>query len=183
MQGLSIAGRKRHSDADLYETPAWATQALLAREPFVGDVLEPACGYGAISDRLKKNMFEVRSSDKYDYGYGEVRDFLSDYPPSVPNIVTNPPYNQAKEFIQVSKMVATDKIAMLLKLSFLEGLSRIPLFADTKFPLARVWVFSRRVQMYPHGAEKPKNSGTIAYAWFVWDKKHVGDPQIKWIQE
>jgi len=182
VDGLSIAGRKRTSDADLYETPAWATEALLEREVFNGGVLEPACGYGAISECFIAKGYDTISSDKYDYGFGEIRDFLTDYPPEVANIVTNPPYNKATEFVQVAKMVSTSKIAMLLKLSYLEGMGRYDMFHDTKFPLARVWVFCKRVQMYPHGLERPKNSGTIAFAWYVWDISHVGKPQIGWIK-
>lgn len=182
MKGVSIAGRKQTTDADLYETPAWATEALFERETFTGDILEPACGYGAISEVAKKYSSVVISSDKYDYGYGTPdKDFLKEYPNDVANIITNPPYHSAAEFVTVSKMVATEKIAMFLKLSFLEGAGRYKLFSDTTFPLARVWVFCKRVNLFPHGSEPPKNSGTIAYAWFVWDKKHVGKPEIGWI--
>lgn len=181
MKGVSIAGRKKFTKADLYETPAWATQSLLERETFIGQVLEPACGYGAISKECEARGYTVVSSDKYDYGYGQVRDYLADYPPEVANIITNPPYNNHKEFVEVSKMIATDKIAMLLKLTFLEGVGRYKMFKDENFPLARVWVFCKRVNMYPHGEEQSKNSGTIAYAWFVWDKSHIGKPNIDWI--
>ena len=31
------------------------------------------------------------------------------------------------------------------------------------------------------GVEKPKNSGTIAYAWYVWEKGYTGKPQIDWL--
>jgi hypothetical protein len=49
MKGTSIAGRKPFDKSDFYETPAWAVKQLLARETFDGIILEPACGYGAIS--------------------------------------------------------------------------------------------------------------------------------------
>ena len=29
--------------------------------------------------------------------------------------------------------------------------------------------------------EKMKNSGMIAYAWYVWDKDYKGKPTIEWI--
>ena len=35
--------------------------------------------------------------------------------------------------------------------------------------------------MYPEGVEKPKNSGTIAYAWYIWEKGYTGKPQIEWL--
>ena len=30
--------------------------------------------------------------------------------------------------------------------------------------------------------EKMKNSGMIAYAWYVWDKDYKGKPTIEWIR-
>jgi hypothetical protein len=184
MKGLSIAGRKHFTPADLYETPAWATNALFKREKFIGTILEPACGYGAISDIAKEQGYSVISQDKYDYGYGQAdKDFLKDYPEDVDNIITNPPYSFAKDFVIVSKLVATKKIAMFLKLNFLEGIGRYKLFSDTTFPLATVYVFCHRVNPFPHGTSPPQNSGTIAFAWFVWDKSHAGAPNIKWIDD
>lgn len=68
---------------------------------------------------------------------------------------------------------------MFLKLSFLESERRKSMFENS--PLKTVYVFSKRVQLYPEGQPKPKNSGTIAYAWFVWEKGYAGEPMIKWI--
>ena len=46
-------------------------------------------------------------------------------------------------------------------------------------PPSRVGVFSERITFYPSGVE-PKGSGTIAYAWFVWDKDAQGPTELKW---
>lgn len=179
MRGASIAGRKRNDGIDLYETPEYATRALMAVEEFDGAILEPACGMGAISKVLAEE-YAVMSTDLIDRGYGSCQDFFTvDVP--VDFIVTNPPYVLAEEFVRHAKKIATKKIAMILKLSFLESEGRKELFADKEFPLKTVYVFRKRVQMYPYGIDKPKNSGTIAYAWFVWDKDYYGDPMIKWI--
>ena len=48
---------------DFYPTPIEATQALLDREKFTGNVLEPACGDGAMSKVLINNGYQVISSD------------------------------------------------------------------------------------------------------------------------
>ncbi len=184
MEGISIAGRKRNDGVDLYETPKWATEQLLKVEEFVGLILEPACGLGAISDVIKEQLqTRVVSRDLIDYGYGRTCDFLSDWEHfyEIDNIITNPPYVLAEQFIQKSKLIANNKIAMILKLSFLESEGRRELFADTNFPLRTVYVFRKRVQMYPHGINRPKNSGTIAYAWFVWDKHYQGKTMVEWI--
>jgi hypothetical protein len=54
------------------------------------------------------------------------------------------------------------------------------MFQDKDFPLKTVYQFSKRVTLYKNG-EKMKNSGMIAYAWYVWDKNYVGKPTIEWI--
>ena len=40
---------------------------------------------------------------------------------------------------------------------------------------------SERITFYQKGAVQA-GSGTTAYAWFVWDKQHVGGTQLKWFQ-
>jgi hypothetical protein len=52
---------------------------------------------------------------------------------------------------------------------------------ETEFPLKTVYQFSKRVSLYKGGV-KMKNSGMIAYAWYVWDKDYVGKPTIEWIR-
>jgi len=63
----------------------------------------------------------------------------------------------------------------------LESDSRYDMFQDTEFPLKTVYQFSKRVTLYKGGV-KMKNSGMIAYAWYVWDKDYVGKPTIEWIR-
>ncbi len=43
------------------------------------------------------------------------------------------------------------------------------MFEDKEFPLKTVYQFSKRVSLYKDGV-KMKNSGMIAYAWYVWEK-------------
>ena len=56
-----------------YPTPPEATQALLDREKFIGNVYECACGDGAMSKVLIKNGYNVYSSDLIDRGYGKTK--------------------------------------------------------------------------------------------------------------
>jgi hypothetical protein len=56
---------------DFYPTPSAATQVLLDRQKFTGNVLEPACGDGAMSKVMIVNGYEVHSSDLFDRGYGK----------------------------------------------------------------------------------------------------------------
>lgn len=98
----------------------------------------------------------------------------------VDNIVTNPPYKYALEFVNQSKKLAKKKIAMFLKTVFLESESRYEMFLDKEFPLKTVYQFSKRVTLTKDGI-KMKNSGMISYAWYVWDKDYSGEPTIQWI--
>lgn len=175
---------------DFYPTPEWATKALLKREEFYGSIWEPACGDGSMSKVIESELNQsIISSDLIDRGYGllEEIDFLNlpenRFEKNVDNIITNPPYKFAKDFVLQAKKKCNRKIAMLLKLSFLEGKNRFDMFQDYNFPLARVYIFCSRITMFPNGVKTSKASGTIAYAWFVWDRDHIGSPIIKWIND
>lgn len=170
------------AEADFYPTPPEATEALFKREKFEGDVWECASGNGMMSKVIEQynNCYSSDLQTK-DWIYGDKGvDFLSTYKKTI-NIITNPPYRFAKEFVLKSKRTATQKIAMLLKLVFLESQGRYTMFQDIEFPLKKVYVFCKRVAIYKNGIVG-KNSGLIAYAWFVWDKKYCGNPQIEWIK-
>jgi hypothetical protein len=174
---------KRFADLDgpdFYPTPRWATFALIESERFEGDIWEPACGDGSMSEVLVETGNRVISSDLYDRGYGEAGiDYLATKR-RVANVITNPPYNSAEGFVATGHKVAERKFALLLRLAFLEGANR----ANTIFhksPPSRVWVFSERITFYPQGAVVA-GSGTTAYAWFVWDKAHSGPTELAWLK-
>lgn len=164
---------------DFYRTPPEATEALLRAEIFLGDIWEPACGDGAIARPLSAAGFTVRATDLVDRGYGEGRvDFLL-FPARqvADNVVTNPPYRLAEEFLLAALGAARHKVALLLRLAFLEGIKRKALFEAS--PLARVHVFSRRLSMF-QPAVVSASRGTTVFAWFVWEHGHRGPPTLHW---
>jgi hypothetical protein len=153
---------------------------LIANEEFHGPIWEPACGNGAMSEVLKLTGNEIISTDLHDRGYGDgIQDFIYSHR-SAPNIVTNPPYNLAEEFVEKGRQVAHKKLCLLLRLSFLESARRYDSIFSKFWP-ARVWIFSERITFYPNGLQTA-GSGTLAYAWFVWDRDE--DPatgtQLRW---
>lgn len=182
-KALSIVGSSRNNGErekdDFYPTPSWAVEELLKRENFEGNIWECACGEGDISNVFKEKGFDVRSSDLIDRKYGIVEDFFKSNH-LADNIVTNPPYKYALEFVLESKKKSSKKIAMFLKTVFLESDKRKSMFLDSEYPLKTVYQFSKRVSLYKNGI-KMKNSGMISYAWYVWDKDYVGKPTIEWI--
>lgn len=98
-------------------------------------------------------------------------------------IITNPPFSLAFEFIQQAKHIARYKFAMLLPLSYLHGKTRLDqIWSDKVFPLARVHVFCRYPMLgdvlRPDGKYR---TGMMVYAWYVWDRSHDGHAEIHWI--
>lgn len=189
-------GASNHSEGerqqhDYYATEPKAVEILLEQERFNPYVWECACGEGHISEVLKKHHYRVRSSDLYDRGYEgtEIIDFLTVSKEDVKHdfsrdIITNPPYKYAKEFVEHALEISMDgtKVAMFLKLTFLESKARKKLFE--KYPPKVVYVSSSRLQCAKNGdfEKYGKGVGTaVAYAWYVWEKGYKGDPIIKWI--
>jgi hypothetical protein len=174
-----IPSEDRERD-DFYPTPPRATNALLDVESFEGGIWEPACGDGAISKVLEERGYSVVSSDLIDRGYGTPGvDFLLDYQTSADNIITNPPFKHAQEFVEHALRRSRRKVAMLCRLAWLEGHARRQMFEAT--PLSRVWVFSRRIPMHRGRQAEKSEGGMIAFAWFVWDHGHTGKPTLGWI--
>jgi hypothetical protein len=129
-------GASNHADHereqnDYYATEPAAVEWLCKLETFNHKVLEPACGAGHISEVLKAHGYEVESRDLVDRGYGTQADFLSiDNQEWDGDIITNPPYSFAQEFVEKALRIIPDghKVAMFLKITFLEGKKRKALF-------------------------------------------------------
>lgn len=176
---------KEREDFDFYPTPPDAIIDLLRRENFEGSLFEPACGDGAISKELKKYYpnSQVYSTDLIDRGYGDQTgiDFLKYNGEKFDNIVTNPPYGILTDFINKALDVARKKVAMLVRIQSLEGVSRFKSLYSKKM-LETIYVFSRRVSMYANGI-KNGASGVASYVWLIFNKDYNGLPCIKWIAE
>lgn len=171
---------------DYYATEPKATQLLLDRETFSSAIWECACGGGHMSEVLKQNGYEVMSSDLFDRGYEgtKIIDFLEETDINTMDIVTNPPYKYAKDFVEHALDISADgvKVAMFLKLTFLESKSRKALFQ--KYPFKTLYVSSERLQCAKNGdfEKYGKGVGTaVAYGWYVWEKGFTGKPTIEWI--
>ena len=168
--------------SDFYPTPRETTLALLNREKFEGNVWECAVGDGSMAKVIVEfnricYCSDIRNDEDI---YGEKGiDFLKSNK-QFDNIITNPPYNLAQKFIEHALKCANKKVAMLLKLVFLEGVTRYDLFKST--PLKKVYVFCKR-QNIRAKSYKGDNSSMIAYAWFIWDKSFKGEPTIDWIKD
>lgn len=133
---------------------------------------------------LENNGYEVIATDLIyrDYGDKESLNFLEETLEEFEgDIITNPPYKYALEFVQkaLDSVQIGKKVAMFLKLQFLEGKSRKKFFLEN--PPKVVYVSSSRLNCAMNGDFDKYESSAIAYAWFVWEKGFKGDPIIKWI--
>lgn len=110
-----------------------------------------------------------------------VMDFFACSYGNAMDIITNPPYKYAKEFVEhaLSISISGVKVAMFLKLTFLEGKARRNLFE--KYPPKTVHVFSNRIKCAKNGNFEETGSSAVAYAWFIWEKGFKGKPTIEWI--
>lgn len=132
--GASNHCDEERADKDYYATEPAATEWLCKLEQFSKFILEPSCGEGHMSEVLKRHGYNVVSRDLADRGYGEVADFLSDDNTRWDgDIVTNPPYAFAQQFVEKALAIIPTgcKVAMFLKLTFLEGKGRAKMFETT----------------------------------------------------
>ena len=170
--------REKH---DYYATDPKAIIELLKVEEFK-NVWECACGEGHLAKVLAEKGLLGRASDLIDRGYGENRgDFLLEDDVWNGDIITNPPYKYALQFITTSLKLVNDgaKVAMFLRVQFLESRGRYKLFTTT--PPKTIYVFSGRVGCAINGQFGIHSNSAVPFAWYVWVKGYKDDPRIKWI--
>jgi hypothetical protein len=174
MTRLAGSGNLNREKDDFYATPDWAIDALLDRVTFTGEIWEPACGDGAICKRLKHYGYNnIYATDLVDRGYGDAHfDFMNSRR-QCENIITNPPFKIGTKFVLHALNLASKKVVIFNKLSFLEGKER----RDRLYSLNMLeccYVFGERVGFNGGG-------GMLAFAWFVFDKEYNGKARLEWI--
>lgn len=186
-KNFSLNSNKRNKN-DYYQTPYSMTKQLLEVENFEGKILEPSCGAGAIVKVLrdfKKSVDYCDLNNEFSLTgvFKNFKDFINDDFEKYDNIITNPPFSLAKEFILKAKQIANNKIAMLLPLNYLHGVARYnEIYKDRKFPLKTVYVFCRYGLLEDTVREDGTyKAGMMVYAWYIWDKSYKGEPVIRWL--
>lgn len=179
--GATGHGIQSREENDYYATDPKAMYMLLERETFNNNIWENAVGGGHLARVLTDVGYEVKATDLIDRGYPntEILNFFEYEGKWHGDIITNPPYRYAQKWVEKSLDIVNDgsKVAMFLKLTFLESKGRKPMFE--KYPPRTVYVFSERIQCAKNG--EFKGGSAVAYAWFVWEKGFTGDPIIKWL--
>ena len=180
--GASNHSKYERQAEDYYATDPLAAKLLLEVEPQLNNIWECACGEGHLAKVFDSYGKLSKATDLINRGYGSVEDFLlNNEPYKNGDIVTNPPYIKAVEFVKHAlNMVDEGRyVCMFLKVLFLESQSRKELF--TKYPPKVIYVSSSRINCAKNGDFEMYNSGAIAYAWYVWVKGYKGETVIKWI--
>lgn len=186
--GASNHTNKQREINDYYATDPKALEIFLEKlkEDKIElhkNIWEPACGEGHLSKVLKKYGYDVFSSDLIDRGYGVGnKDFLKTSNIDIKSdIITNPPYKYAKEFVEKSLEVQADGYytIMFLKIQFLEGQARKKFFE--KYPPKYIYVNSARQMCAMNGNFEKYNATAICYCWFIWEKGFKSNPIIRWI--
>lgn len=161
-------------EADAYFTPPENVDCLLEHVTLHKVVWEPACGDGAISQRLIDYGHEVFSSDLYDYGMADAKtglDFLTttsaDLPIDCRAIVTNPPYgDMVEKFIRHALMLmkpVRGQVAMFLRNEYDASKGRMDLFSLP--PFHKKIIVTKRPRWVVGSTGSPRHT----YAWYVWD--------------
>lgn len=182
--GASNHVPEERAEHDYYATDPKAIELLLNEETFSHEIWEPACGEGHLSKALIDRGYDVISTDLVYRGYGDkeplnfLTESLEDFDG---DIITNPPYSDALPFCKRTLESVKDghKVAMFLKVLFLEGKTRKQFFKD--YPPQTVYVSSSRIKCGKNGDFESISNSAVAYAWFVWVKGYKGDTVIKWI--
>lgn len=169
---------------DYYATDPRAMVELLKLETFSPTVWECCAGEKHLSKVLEDAGYNVISSDIINRGgYKDfmILDFMATNENPYGDIITNPPYKYAREFVEHALNISPDgtRVAMFLKLTFLEGQKRKALFE--KYPFKTLYVFSKRMKCAKDGNFDEIKSSAVAYGWYVWEKGYKGRPEIKWI--
>lgn len=159
---------------DFYKTESGVMSKLLEVEKFGGRIWECACGDGTLVRELEEWGYDVYASDLIDRGCGVGGvDFLECCREFDGDIITNPPFKYANEFILKGLELCDRKLAILGRLALLEDQWRYENVWKMG-GLKRVLVSVKRLRFLG------KVASPHAHAWFVWDKEWDDEPIVGW---
>jgi hypothetical protein len=169
-----VSGYRRVPD-ETYETIAWPVVALLMQLGSVGCAWDPCDrGSGRLVATLRRGGIKA---------IGTAQDFLAitTMPTGVDALITNPPYGVnrrgevAVQFIAHALELKVPRVAMLLRNDFDSAISRQHLFRFNSTFVGKI-VLLNRIRWFD-GPSSPSDN----HSWFLWDRKHVGTPSIRYM--
>tara|TARA_R100000315_G_C5233806_1_gene144875 strand:- start:1190 stop:1756 length:567 start_codon:yes stop_codon:yes gene_type:complete len=186
MVGASSHAQTEREQHDYYATEPVALEkfldAYVKRDGCIlrQNIWEPACGEGHLSEVLLDRGYRVQSTDLINRGYGDgVVDFLEfDVDIGYTDILTNPPFKLAEEFVRHGLKLA-DRVIIFQRIHFLESQKRYQLFQD--FPARYIYVHSSRVGTAMNGDFDKYKAKAMCYAWYVFERKWRGNMVLRCI--
>lgn len=184
----------KRREYDFYPTPIEVCRAslqILLKDWMPDFILDPGAGDGVWGKAFREfnlssylvgvELRDVQKPLEYDSWYN--KDFSKfSHHLKFDLVMGNPPYKYAEEFLDKSLELLEDNgyILFLLRLSFLEGISRYNKYYNGNIrPNIRpkeVWVSNRRVSFSNDG-----KSSADAYGVFIWQKGFIGDTILRWL--
>lgn len=192
---MANASNNRSSKDDkinLYTTPTWATEVLIASGEldFSRNFWESCCGMGHISNAIIEAIEKrwkpgktIASTDLYDHGYEfgtSGINFLEYTDDDIDCVITNPPFDKAGTHFKMLKhalsMPNVKKVAFFMPVQFLETATRAQWLEETLY-FSKMYSFADRVKCLTKGDESLSKDNTAKhFAWFIFDKHHDGSP-------
>ena len=181
-------------EAEMYETPEWAVEAILDRELMTRRVIDPCVGRGVMALAAARRGYKVHALDKYDWGfnasdtpitYAKGGDFLSFKPDQVIGngawtCFMNPPFSLACEFVRHALDNNARKVILFQRFAFWEAAKRRQFWRQvnpTRIYICESRATCWRIDISPE--ERKRRGGTsTAHAWFVFEPGHPGGPTI-----
>jgi hypothetical protein len=164
-----------------YVEPQWCSQRLFDVEDFTDPIFDPACGFGTILKSAINAGYETWAGDIVDRGYPgtTIGDFFG-LNTNAADIVSNPPFDQFKEFALHALDCCYEKVALIWLVRTLPAARWL-----AKTPLKTIYLLTPRPSMPPGhtitAGEKP-GGGKQDFCWLVWDKNHRGPATIDWLR-
>jgi hypothetical protein len=182
-----LAHNFARDENDWYVEPTWCSYRLFEEENFLGEILDPCCGWGRIVRSAIDAGYPVKAYDIVIRQSGDTAvdalkcqvDFRDCNDLAV-NIVCNPPYRVLPTFVQLALKRARRKVAVIFPVARLNAAHWI-----IGAPLRRVWLMSPRPPMPPgsylEAGHKP-GGGRVDFAWLVFEHGYVGQAEVRWLR-
>ena len=162
----SATTNRSAASKEQYYTPRAATLALIERVKLTGPFLEPCAGELHIANVLK-SIAPVITNDLYTTGCNFQLDAtLLDSWLAFGRFtwaVTNPPFNQAPKILPPAYKLATNGVAFLLRLSYLEPCKNRAAWLE-RYPPSQIIVLPR-ISFTGDG-----KTDSVTCAWLIWRK-------------
>jgi hypothetical protein len=169
-----------------YVEPSWCSARLFEVEKFADTIYDPACGWGTILRSAQAagyhNVTGGDVVDRRQYRFSFRRtDFLNGVDESWRSgvsVISNPPFDHVEEFCRKACRIA-NKVAMIM---LTRRLNAAHWLGD--LPLQKIYLMSPRPSMPPGAwiaAGNKPGGGTQDFCWLVFNRRHKGEPQLKWL--